>query len=106
MCERAWSAWVLSRKQAAQGKFGAWSFQYIVLGLLLESIKDLTDDEDEDTRTRLKRKHSFEGSSEQKRSRHTTTQKDLSIELNMETEFTNHETDEEGGSEEDTYTEF
>ncbi|KAJ3919159.1 RNA dependent RNA polymerase-domain-containing protein [Lentinula edodes] len=110
VCERAWSTWVLSRKQAAQGKFGAWSFQYIVLGLLLDSIKDLTDDEDEDTRTRLKRKHSFEGVSEQKRSRYTTTQRDLSIELNMETEYTDHETNEEEdseeGLEEDTYAKF
>ena len=74
--ERAWSAYDLARKQVLQGAFGARSFQYIALGLLLGSLKELEEGEEGDGGTTgLRRKHSAESRLDWKRHRYTTTQR-------------------------------
>ncbi|KAJ3717044.1 RNA dependent RNA polymerase-domain-containing protein [Lentinula raphanica] len=90
-CERAWSAWDLSRKQTAQAKFGARGFQYIALGLLFDAIKELEEDhvdEGGETQNRLKRKSTSGDTSNQKRSRYITTQEDEDEECFEETDMT------------------
>lgn len=74
--ERAWSAYDLARKQVLQGTFGARSFQYIALGLLLGSLKELEEGEEGDGGTTgLKRKRSTDSRLDWKRHRYTTTQR-------------------------------
>ncbi|KIK69614.1 hypothetical protein GYMLUDRAFT_212277 [Collybiopsis luxurians FD-317 M1] len=77
--QRAWMAWQLAREQVKQGTFGARSFQFVALGLLLSSIKDLEDDDERFIR-KHKRKGNIDSELDWKRSKWSSTQREAYVE--------------------------